>query len=66
LSDNEEAGHEGKFGPSRALHLPGLVLVSNEQLEDGQEVFLNYRLSPAARPDWYVPVDKEEEKRRWA
>lgn len=31
------------------------------------QLFLNYRLSPhVPRPDWYTPVDAEEERRRWA
>jgi hypothetical protein len=30
-------------------------------------VFLNYRLSThVERPEWYHPVDAEEDKRRWA
>ncbi|GMH34381.1 hypothetical protein BSKO_02215 [Bryopsis sp. KO-2023] len=46
--------------------LPGLVLVALRDLQD-EEIFLNYRLSPhVKRPDWYTPVDKEEEWRRWA
>lgn len=33
----------------------------------GDEVLLNYRLSPhAARPPWYHSIDPEAEARRWA
>jgi hypothetical protein len=33
-----------------------------------EEVFLNYRLNPASThmPDWYQPVDIDEDFRRWA
>jgi len=45
---------------------PGLCFVATEHLED-EELFLNYRYSPhVPRPSWYVPVDVEEDKRRWA
>ena len=45
--------------------LKGLVLVAARPLED-EEVFLNYRFNPRnGSPDWYVPVDLEEDKRRW-
>ncbi|XP_068663390.1 uncharacterized protein [Aristolochia californica] len=43
-----------------------LVLVATRSLHD-EEVFLNYRLSNAKRrPAWYVPVDEEEDRRRWS
>jgi hypothetical protein len=37
-------------------------------LED-EELFLNYRLNPKHKeklPPWYVPIDAEEDQRRWA
>ena len=43
-----------------------LVLVATRGLQDGEELFLNYRLSPGKRPDWYRAVDAEEDVRRWA
>eukprot|EP00884_Botryococcus_braunii_P005433 jgi/Botrbrau1/14891/Bobra.0248s0010.2 len=44
----------------------GLALVALRDLQD-EELFLNYRLSPhVTQPDWYWPVDVEENKRRWA
>ena len=46
----------------------GLALIAIRDIED-EEVFLNYRLNPNAinsLPDWYHPVDKEEDIRRWS
>ena len=46
--------------------VPTLVLVATGPIAD-EEVFLNYRLSThVKRPDWYHPVDAEEDARRWA
>ncbi|MED6217458.1 hypothetical protein PIB30_118468 [Stylosanthes scabra] len=46
--------------------LKTLVLVATRALED-EEVLLNYRLSNTKRrPQWYTPVDEEEDKRRWS
>jgi hypothetical protein len=43
-----------------------LVLVASKEIRD-EEVLLNYRLSPhVKRPDWYHPVDADEDKRRWS
>lgn len=46
--------------------LKTLVLVSTRSIRD-EEIFLNYRYSSSkARPEWYTPVDEEEDKRRWS
>lgn len=46
--------------------LKTLVLVATRELCD-EEVFLNYRLSNLKRrPEWYFPVDEEEDQRRWS
>ncbi|XP_020570673.1 uncharacterized protein LOC110017866 isoform X2 [Phalaenopsis equestris] len=43
-----------------------LVLVATRPLCE-EEVYLNYRLSNSRRrPSWYVPVDQEEDQRRWS
>ena len=43
-----------------------LLLIASRDIKD-EELLLNYRLSPgASTPDWYVPVDPLEAKRRWA
>ncbi|VAI46877.1 unnamed protein product [Triticum turgidum subsp. durum] len=43
-----------------------LVLVSTRSVCD-EELFLNYRYSSSkGRPEWYTPVDEEEDKRRWS
>ncbi|KAL2645335.1 hypothetical protein R1flu_012922 [Riccia fluitans] len=42
-----------------------LVLVATRVLEN-EELLLNYRLSAyMRRPQWYFPVDEEEDRRRW-
>lgn len=44
-----------------------LVLVATRDIEDGEEIFLNYRLSThVTPPSWYTRVDPEEDDRRWA
>ncbi|CAH9077870.1 unnamed protein product [Cuscuta epithymum] len=47
--------------------LKSLVLVATRPICD-EEVLLNYRLSNSKkrRPSWYVPVDEEEDERRWS
>ncbi|XP_054808906.1 uncharacterized protein LOC129311004 isoform X2 [Prosopis cineraria] len=46
--------------------LKTLVLVATRALQD-EELLLNYRLSNSKqRPEWYAPVDEEEDKRRWS
>lgn len=51
---------------SDAPVLKTLVLVSTRALCD-EEVLLNYRLSNSKRrPEWYTPVDEEEDRRRWS
>lgn len=43
-----------------------LVLVAMRPLCE-EEVYLNYRLSNSKRrPSWYIPVDEEEDQRRWS
>ncbi|XP_004297736.1 PREDICTED: uncharacterized protein LOC101314652 [Fragaria vesca subsp. vesca] len=46
--------------------LKTLVMVATRALCD-EEVLLNYRLSNSKRrPEWYSPVDEEEDRRRWS
>lgn len=46
--------------------LKTLVLVATRCLSN-EEVLLNYRLSNSKkRPSWYIPVDEEEDRRRWS
>ncbi|RDX73518.1 hypothetical protein CR513_46859, partial [Mucuna pruriens] len=46
--------------------LKSLVLIATRPLQD-EELLLNYRLSNTKRrPDWYTPVDEEEDRRRWS
>ena len=59
-------GAAGRARERRELVVPTLVLVATHALQD-EEVFLNYRLSThVKRPDWYHPVNPEEDERRWA
>ncbi|XP_051146267.1 uncharacterized protein LOC127261882 isoform X2 [Andrographis paniculata] len=47
-------------------HLKSLVLVATRNICN-EEVLLNYRLSNLKRrPSWYIPVDEEEDRRRWS
>ena len=53
--------------PEPPTFLPCLGLVALSRIEPGSEILLNYRLSSRLkRPEWYSPVDSEEESRRWA
>ncbi|XP_028112217.1 uncharacterized protein LOC114310444 [Camellia sinensis] len=53
-------------GESDVLVLKALVLVATRPLCD-EEVLLNYRLiNSKKRPSWYIPVDEEEDRRRWS
>ena len=48
------------------IHMMSIVLVAMEAIED-QELLLNYRLNPnLTLPDWYHPVDIDEDTRRWS
>ncbi|OMO60145.1 hypothetical protein CCACVL1_24369 [Corchorus capsularis] len=54
-----------KTGPDVPV-LKTLVLVATTPLCN-EEVLLNYRLSNSnRRPSWYIPVDEEEDRRRWS
>lgn len=53
--------------PPPPAFLPCLGLVALSRIEPGAELLLNYRLSSRLKkPEWYCPVDPEEESRRWA
>lgn len=48
----------------------GLVMVLTEPVQDGQELFMDYRLHPNAGtaglwPSWYKPHDVEQSENRW-
>ncbi len=64
-SKGEEHSLAGNAAPKPEV-VHGLALVALRDLQD-EELFLNYRLSPhVSQPDWYWPVDADENKRRWA
>jgi len=51
--------------PDCLMH--ALVFVALRDIEDGEELFVNYRMNPSVpRPHWYYPVDVEEDLRRWS
>ena len=64
--DDDSADEPAAAAAEATAVVPALALVASEALRD-EEVFLNYRLSThVERPEWYHPVDAEEDKRRWA
>ncbi|KAK7308369.1 hypothetical protein VNO77_41972 [Canavalia gladiata] len=57
---------QSKNSGSHVPTLKTLGLVATRTLQD-EELLLNYRLSNAKRrPEWYAPVDEEEDRRRWS
>ncbi|CAK8570805.1 unnamed protein product [Lathyrus sativus] len=55
-----------KNSGSNVPTLKSLVLVATRAIQD-EELLLNYRLSNTKRrPEWYAPVDEEEDRRRWS
>lgn len=62
--------------PNRYFKEPGILFktaavmrtiafVATEDIHD-EELFVNYRMNPSNDlPDWYSPVDLEQDKRRW-
>ena len=61
IADGIRPAEDDEVGPI----LKGLLLVATREIKD-EELFLNYRLNPKTRrPEWYAPVDEEEDLRRW-
>ena len=47
--------------------LPLIVGIASQDINDGEEILLNYRLNPnTVRPSWYHPVDEDEDRKRWS
>jgi len=43
-----------------------ILLVATRDIEDGEEIFMDYRLSlNQPHPEWYHPVDEAESRRLW-
>ena len=65
-----EDGDKPKLVKTDALSMDfvrSLVLVATRDIDDGEEVWLNYRLSThVSPPEWYTRVDPEEDERRWS
>lgn len=40
----------------------GLAAVATRDIEEGEELFMDYKYHPNNRPAWYVPVDYPEEQ----
>ncbi|GLD91639.1 hypothetical protein PINS_up000172 [Pythium insidiosum] len=52
------------FGKRALVH--GLVFITTAEINDGEELFLNYRYNPNNPfPDWYTPVDLESDREMW-
>jgi hypothetical protein len=44
----------------------GVAFVSTADIDDGDELFLNYRYNPDnTLPDWYTPVDIDSDREMW-
>lgn len=67
LLPNIEFAPQASEPPADDLPVPGLALVALRSVAN-EELFLNYRLNPnlPSLPDWYVPVDADEDARRWS
>eukprot|EP00897_Mesotaenium_endlicherianum_P002239 jgi/Mesen1/2042/ME000149S01041 len=64
--DSRSASQRGLWGIKTGAVIRTLVLVATREVED-EEILLNYRLSsPVGLPQWYSPVDADEDRRRWA
>lgn len=60
-----KTGKSSVHSASNSPILKSLVLVANRGICN-EEILLNYRLSNSKRrPSWYVPVNEEEDRRRW-
>lgn len=61
-----KSGRSSDESGSDCTVLKTIVLVATRALCH-EEVLLNYRLSNSkSRPEWYTPVDEEEDRRRWS
>ncbi|KAK3748730.1 hypothetical protein QZH41_015677 [Actinostola sp. cb2023] len=63
--------------PNRYYKEPGLLFKTQAIMRSlvyvtvnhvcNEELFVNYRLNPNSKlPEWYTPVDKQEDSRRWS
>lgn len=55
--------------PDQSALIQTVALVAATDIEEGEELILNYRLNPKhgkeKLPPWYKPVEVEEDERRW-
>ena len=49
------------------VQVRSLVMVAVRDIQHGEEIFVNYRFNPELQnlPEWYTPVDVEEDYQRW-
>ena len=46
---------------------PSIALIASREIEEGEELLLDYRLNTKGDlPEWYSVVDEEESSRRWS
>lgn len=67
MYEDQSAHHtqESAEQPAPSSIVKGIAFVATREVQD-EELLLNYRLNPQVqKPDWYSPVDVEEDKRRW-
>ena len=51
---------------SKQSFAQGAVIIALNDLQDGDELFCDYRLNPSVPlPKWYCPVDEERSQRYW-
>jgi hypothetical protein len=66
--ENDEASYEGLLSimSDSKRTMSKRFSDASRDIEDGEEVWLNYRLSTHVEPPaWYTRVDAEEDARRW-
>ncbi|TMW60595.1 hypothetical protein Poli38472_000637 [Pythium oligandrum] len=52
------------FGKRALVH--GLAFITTADIEDGEELFLNYRYNPDNElPEWYTSVDADSDRAMW-
>lgn len=49
------------------VQVRSLVMIALRDILDGEELFVNYRYNPelSELPEWYTPVNTDEDKSRW-
>lgn len=60
----KEPSRLSMFGKRALVH--GLAFIATANIEDGEELFLNYRYNPdRPLPKWYTPIDVDSDRAMW-